>query len=258
MDTYEHNDGYGRHDHHDQPLKGFLSLVLCSQFLGIVIVIVTAIWLGTTVPGNSPTGFGWDDERVFRYHPLFMVIGMIFLYADAILVYRVFRNSTKTIIKILHAVLHVAAFIFAVVGLKAVFTSHYNKKLPNLQTLHSWIGLGVIILFTSQWLVGFVSFLFPKLSDKMRQMILPFHRNLGLGLFLAAIAVALMGILEYSINSGAIKKSENDEPKAAGTLGNILGLLILSFGFVVAYTIAKTEYKRVDDMEEERIYLHDN
>ena len=93
----------------------------------------------------------------------------------AILAYRVFRDVKKIRVKILHASLLALSLIFSSIGLKAVFDNHNLSKPPkaNLYSLHSWVGLTAVVLFGLQWVAGFVSFLFPKLSEDIRQTYMP-------------------------------------------------------------------------------------
>ena len=119
------------------------------------------------------------------------------------LVYKIFPNTKKIIIKILHAILHVGVMAFAIAGLIAAFDSH-NKKttpIPNMYSLHSWIGLSAVILFGLQWVAGFVSFLFPRLSDGLRAAYLSYHKYWGIAIFVMVIAAALMGITEKAFFS---------------------------------------------------------
>lgn len=75
---------------------------------------------------------------------------MYIVYFTAILVYRVFRNVKKVYIKVLHTIIQVAALGLAVVGLQAVFEHHNEKGIPNMQSLHSWVGMATVALFGMQ------------------------------------------------------------------------------------------------------------
>ena len=85
-----------------------------------------------------------------------------FFSVTGILMYRMFRNERKRKLKLLHAGIMISAFLCAVIALKAVFDSHNlnpckhpSKEgdtcpLPNLYSLHSWLGLLTVILFLFQ------------------------------------------------------------------------------------------------------------
>lgn len=52
--------------------------------------------------------------------------------------------------KLLHAALMLLSLILSVVGLCAVFNYHNAKNIPNLYSLHSWIGIAAAALFAIQ------------------------------------------------------------------------------------------------------------
>lgn len=68
----------------------------------------------------------------------------------ALMSYRIFRYEKKVIVKVIHLCFQIAAFIFAVTALLAVFDFHNHTNKPNITSLHSWIGMVLIITFGLQ------------------------------------------------------------------------------------------------------------
>ena len=50
---------------------------LVVQAIGLAMLILVGIWMG-----NYRGGYSWNANNVFNYHPLFMTIGMIYLYGN--------------------------------------------------------------------------------------------------------------------------------------------------------------------------------
>lgn len=233
----------GRH----QGLGWMAGFVAISQVLGLAIIAITGVWMG-----HFRGGFAWEGALQFNVHPLCMVIGMVFLFGDALLVYRVFRNESKYTSKIIHGTLHVFAFVIALVGIIAVFQNHANSKIPHLYSIHSWCGIAVFILFFTQWMFGFTLFLFPGASMTHRSRYKSLHVFFGIILLTAAIGTCLMGINEKLIfNLGA---SYSQLP-VEGVLANALGLLLLAFGVTIGYVVTRDEWKRPPLPEEQALSM---
>lgn len=52
--------------------------------------------------------------------------------------------------KFIHAGLNILAFTLAVISLVAVFDFHNAANIPNMYSLHSWVGLAAVILYALQ------------------------------------------------------------------------------------------------------------
>uniref|UniRef100_A0A1A8EAD8 Transmembrane ascorbate-dependent reductase CYB561 n=2 Tax=Nothobranchius TaxID=28779 RepID=A0A1A8EAD8_NOTKA len=227
----------------------FVGLVGASQVLGLLSVVLTGVWMG-----HYQGGFAWDGSaQEFNLHPLCMVLGLVFLQGDAILVYRVFRNEAKRNVKLLHGIIHLLALIISIVGVVAVFDFHRANQIPDVYSLHSWLGLATLVLFCLQWVMGLMFFLFPVASSWVRAMYLPVHVFCGLALLVMAISTSLLGISEKLLFS---IMSTYSQFAPEGVLANTLGILLVFYGGLLCHLVTREEYKRPPNPEEESLSVH--
>jgi cytochrome b-561 len=197
-------------------MNNFRVLYLITQMIGATIVILIGSWIGVHLGGLT---WSAEPKTQFNWHPLLMSFGMIFLYGNcksetfifnrqilfvnpilftAILIYRGFRYARKKSLKLTHATIHIFAFLFTVIALVAVFDSHNlaNPPIPNMYSLHSWIGIVAVILFGLQYVCGFMAYLVPGTKEPLKEFYMPYHVYFGLAGFVFAIGAALMGLSE--------------------------------------------------------------
>ncbi|KAM4032713.1 transmembrane ascorbate-dependent reductase CYB561 [Anomaloglossus baeobatrachus] len=222
-------------------------LVAASQILGVAVLAVTGAWLS-----QYRGGFSWDGPEQFNVHPLCMVLGMVFLCGDALLVFRVFRHETKRATKILHGTLHILALIISLVGIIAVFQFHKKKNIPDMYSLHSWLGITTFSLYILQWILGFIMFFLPGVGFALRSRFKPFHVFLGLSLLVSTIATCLLGLTEKMLF--ALPDDYSKLP-SEGVLANSLGLLLVVFGLVIAYILTRDEWRRPPLPEEQALSI---
>jgi len=242
-----------------QSNKLFNYVLAASQFCGICAVLTVASWMG----GSAEGGFAWSDdpEKQFHYHPTFMGMGMIFLYGEAIIVYRVFRKERKRFTKLLHLVVHSIALVFALVALKAVWDSHdYHidpstksiSPIPNLMSLHSWIGISAIVSYFLQFLGGFITFFIPGLTIEVRKFFLPFHQLIGVILFIGVCCTALVGISERAAWKHTCW-TKDKEMCGQQVMSNLFGLFIIGYCISILFIVMNPRWKRLPLPEEEAL-----
>ncbi|XP_077392325.1 plasma membrane ascorbate-dependent reductase CYBRD1 [Festucalex cinctus] len=220
--------------------KLFLFTLSSAAVVGILAIIFVLRWVLHFQPG-----LGWNGGLAeFNWHPVLNVCGFIILQGLAIIVYRLpwSWKRSKLTMKIIHASVNLVAFIFAVVATVAVFDFHHVAKIPDMYSLHSWVGLAALILYCLQLVLGVGLYLMPFTPISWRAAFMPVHVYSGLLIFTSVIAVALMGITEKLIFSLTNPKYKDSPPEAIFV--NILGLFLVVFGALILWIATRQSWKR--------------
>ncbi|CAL7950892.1 unnamed protein product [Xylocopa violacea] len=228
-------------------LEGFKPLTIFMEIIGAILIILVAVWCG-----NYRGGFAWrsNPDLEFNWHPFLMIIGFVFLYANGMLIYRTQRNTRKRRLKLIHASIMLSIVVLVIIALVAVFDNHNFKGIPNMYSLHSWIGLTSIILFCCQWLAGFLSFLYPGLQVPLRASYMPIHVYFGIAGFVGVIASCLLGLNEKAF---FVLGSKYANLESEAVIINIIGLLLIIFGGLSVYLVTQERYKRIPKPEDESL-----
>ena len=122
-------------------------VVSTSIGLATIAWILIIIW-------NGLDGLSWanGDSKVFNWHPIFMG-GFVVITLYLTLVWKLFAGTFKrSTTKIIHAILGPVALIFAILGLHTVFRFHneFTPPIPNMYSIHSWLGMATVIYFVAQ------------------------------------------------------------------------------------------------------------
>ncbi|XVF09863.1 hypothetical protein REPUB_Repub07fG0133800 [Reevesia pubescens] len=196
--------------------------------VGAVLVLVWCIYFRG--------GLAWDSSNknlIFNLHPVLMLIGFIILGGEAIISYKSLPLR-KEVKKVIHLVLHAIALILGIIGVYTAFKYHNESSIANLYSLHSWLGIGIIVLYGIQWIYGFLVFFYPGGSTGLRSESLPWHVLFGLFVYILAVANASLGFLEkltFLENSGLEKYG------AEAYLVNFTAVVTILYGAFVIFTV---------------------
>ncbi|XP_077473307.1 plasma membrane ascorbate-dependent reductase CYBRD1 [Stigmatopora argus] len=221
--------------------KEFLLILSSAGIAGFIAIVFVIRWVL-----YYQGGLAWDGKLAeFNWHPLLNICGFIFLQGLAIIVYRLpwTWKYSKLTMKFVHATLNLVAFISAVVATVAVFDFHNDAGIPNMYSLHSWLGLAAVMLYGLQLVLGVGMYLMPFTPVSWRAAFMPIHTYSGLLLFGSVIAAALMGITEKLIFSLSTDPKYKDLPPQA-IFVNTLGLLLVIFGALIFWIATRQSWKR--------------
>ncbi|NWY48219.1 CYBR1 reductase, partial [Sylvia atricapilla] len=218
----------------------FLALLASALLVGFVSVVLSLVWVF-----QYRGGLSWDgSSREFNWHPILIVMGFVFIQGIAIIVYRLpwTWKCSKLLMKFIHAGLNTIALILAIVAIVSAFDFHNASNSPNMYSLHSWIGLTVVILYCLQLFSGVAVFLLPFAPVRLRAALMPIHVYSGLTIFGTVIATALMGITEKLLFALPNFSYTQSPPEA--TLVNCLGVLLVIFGLIILWMASRPHWKR--------------
>jgi len=181
----------------DMDMKGppATKKALVAHVLAAAAAALVLIWCVHFRGGLALRSKADDKQLIFNVHPVLMLLGPIVLGAEAILCYRslpLARGARKKA----HLALHAAGLAAGALGLYAVFKFHAESGIPNLYSLHSWVGAAAVSLYALQWAAAFLAFFFPGASPPTRRRAAPWHAVAGLLVFVLAVGTAQLGFLE--------------------------------------------------------------
>ncbi|KAI6700364.1 hypothetical protein NL676_014688 [Syzygium grande] len=225
------------------PVAGF-SIIPIIRVIGVTVTALVLIWAVRYRGGLALASDGKD--LIFNVHPVLMVFGLILLNGEAILAYKTFPG-TKSFRKLVHLTLQFLALCLSIVGLWAAWKFHIDKGIDNFYSLHSWLGLACLFLFSIQWATGFATFWNPGGSRNSRTTLLPWHLFFGLYIYALAVTTCATGFLEKAtfLQTNHIISRYSSE----ALLVNSLGILVVVLGGLVILAVVTPANSKGDSAE---------
>ncbi|XP_072435433.1 plasma membrane ascorbate-dependent reductase CYBRD1 [Chiloscyllium punctatum] len=234
--------------------RQFVGFLVGAAFLGTLSVVFVLVWVF-----HWREGLAWDHGlREFNWHPVLSTVGFIFMNGFGLIIYRLpwTWNISKPLMKYIHAGLNIVIFVLMVISLVAVFDFHNAKKIPNMYSLHSWVGLAAVIIHALQIVLGLCIFLMPFTPMFIKTFYMSIHIFTGLLVFGMSITAAEMGITEkliFSLRSGSNNTLPYSQSPPEAILVNTLGIFILLFGGCILWIVKQPEWKRPSEHVKENI-----
>lgn len=189
---------------------------------GAAALIQVCLWVtGANLSQKYLGGLDFAHQTCF-WHPVMMVCGMVFCFHCAINSYRLLPFS-HTVNKTIHVLFHIASIICIILGMTWRFVSrNVASKNPddiiisNLNTTHSLIGLGALIIYFQNFIFGGCIFN-PLISVSIRAAYKPNHVFFGIFTLISTTAAVISGLTEmfgklgcqYTVSSADLNPGAN-------------------------------------------------
>jgi len=159
------------------------------------IIIATAVLLTYLAIFKYPLSSDFTSSisyYAFQWHPVLEITGFVGFMYEGILMFKIVHWDHE-VAKAIHLTFHFFGLACSIIGVIFIFKFHNDNNIDNLYSAHGIIGLVSVVLFGVQWLVGFFTFVFPKLNDFFRKLVLPYHRVLGTVVMVMSLCAIGMG-----------------------------------------------------------------
>ena len=188
--------------------KRNINIAICAIIISILsaltATVLVIIWATKKDVSNGYLGGLNYDDSIFNWHPILMVLSFSLCFLLGILSFRIDRNLLdRNHKKCLHLILMFIALIGGSIGIYTAYKSHQvptddNLYYGNLDTLHSWIGLGAIIAFAQNAILGVLYFVMPLFTISVKTDYKKFHIIFGISSFVLVLLANVTGIMEMN------------------------------------------------------------
>ena len=212
-----------------------LSSYTLATLFGVVLCLVTILW---AIYGLGGLGTS-TSQKLLNWHPVLAIIGAAILLPQGSLVWRRNRdamNEASTTeeaesihfrAKIWHSVLIVSAFLLINIAITFAFLSHLRTNKAHFYSLHSWVGVAVLILLKGNLLGGFLAAIFPYVRE--HEMISKAHKMFGFASVTMAFMAVMLGFAEMQLFQ---VKTHGNSYHFVPLMAGVLGALSLVTGIV--------------------------
>eukprot|EP01128_Nolandella_sp_AFSM9_P001998 TRINITY_DN12399_c0_g1_i1.p1 TRINITY_DN12399_c0_g1~~TRINITY_DN12399_c0_g1_i1.p1 ORF type:complete len:260 (-),score=30.92 TRINITY_DN12399_c0_g1_i1:138-917(-) len=227
-----------------------LIMGLWLAFLSLSVPALIVYWASAKDILLNHAGFSLsfltEDEmwRTLNWHPLLMSLAFSVFGTSAITSYKLISYSTFAK-KIIHGFLHFLALSCASLGFYIVLRFKNESKNDQFYSLHSYFGIFVLVCYTANFLIGFVSFILlqhccenSSRNQSFRAWIVTLHRFFGVSFYAASIVTAITGFLDRQ-SLLKLMAPEISVYSSAYVLTNMLGLMNV---FIIASVLFALYY----------------
>mmetsp|Transcript_31240 Transcript_31240/g.81905 ORF Transcript_31240/g.81905 Transcript_31240/m.81905 type:complete len:241 (-) Transcript_31240:28-750(-) len=195
--------------------------------LGMIVFIIV---LHTEHDKGSPICCKWKSPGL---HPVLMTLAFGLLGPWASMAYGTLETVlglTHAQAKACHGALHTLAFMMAWLGFASKYLGSAAGGVAHFRSVHSLIGMVVLVGYTVQWLVGATVFAVPAVDPALKRAVHSVHGQSGLTLMVLSLGTIVTGALTYvGKSSDASYAQQNFDNYAA------VSFLVIILGCLVAY-----------------------